>query len=215
MSSLVLSPAYVHDTPSCKKTELEICSAGNGACHLTPLHNYKSQASDRYINTDYIIASVLKGLGVRKVVISYDIACKWSIHHLQRISDNHPDLNVDDLEFSYLVPKFHLPAHGASCQTEYSFNYTKGVGRTHGETIEQGWANVNLAALATREMGPGARHLTLDDIWSGWNWRKILGMGNHFSRAMLGFPADAPLRRSVSSKSIESCPRERQALLGE
>ena len=144
---------------------------------------------NRYINTDYIIASVLKGLAVRNVVISYDIACKWSIHYLQRISDNHPDLDLKDLKFSYLIPKFHLPAHGASCQTDYSFNYAKGVGRTHGETVEQGWANVNLAALSTREMGPGARHLALDDIWSGWNWKKTLGMGNYFPHAPLSSTA--------------------------
>ena len=136
------------------------------------------------------MASVLKGVAVRQVIISYDIACKWSIHHLERFSDNHPDLSVKDFDFSYLVPKFHLPAHSESCQTGYSFNYAKGVGRTHGETVEQGWANINLAALSTREMGPGARHLTLDDIWGGWNWRKILGMGNHFPRTLLGFHAD-------------------------
>jgi len=93
------------------------------------------------------------------------------------MSDNHPDLDVKHLKFSYFVPKFHLPAHGASCQTDYSFNYAKGVGRTHGETIEQSWAGINPAALFTREMGPAARHLTLDDSWSGWNWKKILGMG--------------------------------------
>lgn len=120
---------------------------------------------------------MLKGLTVRNVVISYDIACKWSIHHLRRISDNHPDLDIKNLQLSYLIPKFHLPGHGASCQTKYSFNYAKGVGRTHGETVEHGWANMNLAALSTREMGPGARHLFLDDSWSGWNWKKILGMG--------------------------------------
>ena len=40
----------------------------------------------RYINTDYIIASVLKGVAIRDVVISYDIACKWSIHHLDHFS---------------------------------------------------------------------------------------------------------------------------------
>ena len=136
--------------------------------------------SHRYINTDYVVASVLKGLAIRDVIISYDITCKWSIHHSQRISDSHPDLNVKNLQLSYLIPKFHLPAHGKSCQTAYSFNYAKGVGRTHGETVEQGWANTNPAALSTREMGPGARHLVLDDSWSGWNWKKILGMGITF-----------------------------------
>ena len=114
---------------------------------------------------------------VTNVVISYDVACKWSIYHLKRFSQNHPNLDVKAFQFSYLVPKFHLPGHGTSCQTEYSFNYAKGVGRTHGETVEQEWAHINLAALSTREMGPGARHLTLDDSWNWWNWRKVLGMG--------------------------------------
>ena len=53
------------------------------------------------------------------------------------------------------------------------------MGRTHGETVEQEWAYINLAALSTREMGPGARHATLDDSWGGWNWRKILGFGTY------------------------------------
>ena len=26
-------------------------------------------------------------------------------------------------------------------------------------------------------MGPGTRHLALDDSWNWWNWRKVLGMG--------------------------------------
>ena len=120
---------------------------------------------------------MLKDVAVRDVVISYDVACKWSIHHLERFSKNHPDLDIDAFQFSYLIPKFHLPGHGTLCQTEYSFNFSKGVGRTHGETIEQEWAHINLAALSTREMGPGARHLTLDDSWNWWNWKKILGMG--------------------------------------
>ena len=179
-----------------------------------PNHS-RSQSLDRYINTDYIVASVLKGLAVRNVVISYDIACKWSIHHLERISNNHPDLDVEDVEFSYLVPKFHLPAHGTSCQTSYSFNYARGVGRTHGETVEQGWANVNSAALSTREMGPGARHLALDDLWGGWNWKKTLGIGNYFSRAPLSSTADISRRRPVSSESVESPPRNRGAYLRE
>lgn len=121
---------------------------------------------------------MLKGIAVSNVTISYDIACKWSVYHLERISKYHPDLDVSRLQLSYLIPKFHLPGHGTSCQTDYSFNYAKGVGRTHGETVEQGWSSMNLAALSTREMGPGARHLALDDSWSGWNWKKILGMGN-------------------------------------
>lgn len=131
----------------------------------------------RYINTDYILASVLKDTDIRDIAFSYDVNCKFSVHHPERTSLNHPDLNIENFHITYLIPKFHLPGHGPSCQTNYSFNFSKGVGRTHGETVEQEWAHINPAALSTREMGPGARHLTLDDSWSWWNWKKILGMG--------------------------------------
>ena len=57
---------------------------------------------------------------------------------------------------------------------------------------------MNLAALSTREMGPGARHLALDDYWSGWNWRKILNMGKILPRQcaprLIMFPGDFLLR---------------------
>ncbi|KAF9778059.1 hypothetical protein BJ322DRAFT_1015179, partial [Thelephora terrestris] len=98
-------------------------------------------------------------------------------HLLQRISDNHPDLDIKNMQLSYFIPRFHRPSYGDLCQSKYLFNYARGVGRTHGETIEQSWSNMNLAALSTQEMGPGAWHLSLNDHWSGWNWKKILGMG--------------------------------------
>jgi len=147
---------------------------------------------------------------VQRVTISYDIACKWSINHLKRFSENHPDLDVGKFKFSYYVPKFHLPGHGAPCQTNYSFNYARGVGRTHGETVEQEWAHINLAALSTREMGPGARHLTLDDNWGGWNWKKTLGMGTMGSLKLVPvndeprFPGDLLLRSLLKALVMKS-----------
>ena len=143
---------------------------------------------------------MLKDATVRNVVISYDVACKWSIHHLERFSKNHPDLNVNRFQFSYLVPKFHLPGHGTPCQTEYSFNLLKGVGRTYSETIEQEWAHINLAALLTREMGPGACHLTLDDGWNWWNWKKILGMG--MTNPTLPLPTNAKTQGDLFLRNL-------------
>ena len=142
-----------------------------------PQRRILNDTESSYINTDYIIASVLRGIAVLMVVISYDIACKWSIYLLERLAKNHPDLDIEKFLLYYLVPKFHLPGHATPCQTDFSFNFAKGVGRTHGETIEQEWSHINLAALSTREMGPGSRHLALDDSWNWWNWKKILGMG--------------------------------------
>ena len=94
--------------------------------------------------------------------------------------DNMPStlqLNLRDRDVTFLVPKFHLPAHIASCQWSYSFNWTKGVGRTDGEEPERGWANLNPAASSTKDMGPGHRRDTLDDYFGDWNWKKIIKLG--------------------------------------
>jgi len=144
--------------------------------------------SIRYINTDYIVASYLRHCQVYDIKISYDIACKWSINLHDRFEAQHEDVDLSKYSITYLVPKFHLPAHGARCQAQYSFNYTHGVGRTHGETVEQEWAYINPVALSTREMGPGARHSALDDSWGGWNWKKLLGLGEYIDRSLSPCP---------------------------
>ena len=53
----------------------------------------------------------------------------------------------------------------------------EGVGRTVGEDVETIWAGTNPLAPSVREMGPAARHDTLNDHWNGWNFRKIVGFG--------------------------------------
>lgn len=78
---------------------------------------------------------------------------------------------------TYLVPKFHLPAHIESYNLMFSFNLTPGIGRTDGEAPERGWANINPVAQSTKEMGPGTRHDTLNDHFGNWNWKKVIGMG--------------------------------------
>ena len=128
---------------------------------------------------DYIFLLTLRDEKVLMIKISYDIICRWIINLFRRINTYPLELRIPENRFSfeYFIPKFHLPAHGSSCHTKYSFNYRPGVGRTHGENIESGWAHTNPAAVATREMGPGARHSALDSHWGGWNWRKITGLG--------------------------------------
>ena len=131
---------------------------------------------------DYIFLSTLRDEKVKSIKISYDIACRWSIKLRQRIQNYSEALQIPEDKFAleYFIPKFHLPAHGSSCHTKYSFNYRPGVGRTHGENIESGWAHTNPAAVSTREMGAGARHSALDGHWGGWNWRKIIGFGKFY-----------------------------------
>lgn len=111
--------------------------------------------------------------------ISYDICCQWSIHLVTRMHKYPEEYHVNFLYvvWAFFVPKFHLPAHVERCQTAYSFNFGRHVGRTDGEAPERGWADINAVATSTQEMGPGSRRDTLDDHFGDWNFRKVVAMG--------------------------------------
>jgi len=86
----------------------------------------------------------------------------------------------------FAVPKFHISAHGLSCQSSFSFNYQPHMARTDGEDPERWWAHINPVSMSTKEMGPGARLDTLDDHAGAWNWRKITGFGECFRLVING-----------------------------
>ncbi|KAH9482659.1 hypothetical protein JR316_0004759 [Psilocybe cubensis] len=117
---------------------------------------------------------------VKRIFVSYDIACQWYKNIWQRMgtmlpAPMHISSSVDNIQF--LVPKFHIAAHIQECILKFSFNTTKYVGRTDGEAPERGWSATNALATSTREMGPGFRRDTLDDHFNDWNWKKITGLG--------------------------------------
>ena len=133
----------------------------------------------RYANMDFIFASATKTTTARRLVVSYDIACQWHKHLRSRMVSipTKYRLDLDGHIMEYVIPKFHIGAHGSSCQTKFSLNFRPHMGRTDGENIERGWAWLNPASLSTREMGLGARQDALDDQWSFWNWRIIVSLG--------------------------------------
>lgn len=128
-----------------------------------------------YLHMDYVVLKTLQQGTPDQVVISYDIACQWSVNFWRRAesygSGFLPPQTRDQIIF--LVPKFHLAAHIQKCQRERSFNKTRGVGRTDGEAPERTWASSNLVASSTKEMAPGSRRDTLDDHFNDHNWRKV------------------------------------------
>ncbi|KAF8415032.1 hypothetical protein L210DRAFT_3658007 [Boletus edulis BED1] len=136
------------------------------------------QKGEKYINMDYLLFSMLRHNSTNILNISYDIACQWSKNLSTRIVDLPSSMQfpLSEKRINFLVPKFHLPAHVEKCQTTYSFNFTKGVGRTDGEAPERGWANINPVASSTKEMGPGARRDTLDDHFGHSNWKKVVSL---------------------------------------
>ena len=125
---------------------------------------------------DYILLSTLACSlpDVKSLCISYDITCSYSKNFLRRIQQMPSHLHVDfpSIPVRWAIPKFHLLAHGPSCQSSYSLNYMHGVGCTSGEGIESNWAISNPAALSTREMSTATQHETLNDVFGAVNWAK-------------------------------------------
>ncbi|KAG1894512.1 uncharacterized protein F5891DRAFT_1255199 [Suillus fuscotomentosus] len=124
-------------------------------------HNFKRpcsvgdfQKGERYINMDYLFFSSMRSShGVHVLNISYDISCQWNKNLWSRMSafPHKYHINHNEKVITFLVPKFHLPAHIACCQNRFSFNFIKGVGRTNGEAPE---------LLARWDPDPGERPLT-------------------------------------------------------
>ena len=141
----------------------------------------------RFVNFDFPLVQVMLSimrLGLRRMVISYDIACKYHINFLKRVRDEAwPLMTLEQqreflsCNIIWLVPKFHLAAHIEGCADKFSFNYTKNVGRTCGELVESNWASLGTLATSTREMGFGHRRDTLNDAMADWNWRKAVKEG--------------------------------------
>jgi hypothetical protein len=141
--------------------------------HFTDYHRC------RYINMDYMFFSSIE-FCVLALVVSYDIICQWYKNLWARMSRYRSSFNIDKDNVTFLVPKFHLPAHIDKCHTSFSFNLTKWVARTDGEAPERGWSHINPVASSTKKMSPGHRRDTLDDHFGDWNWKKVIGMGTVF-----------------------------------
>ncbi|KIK33966.1 hypothetical protein CY34DRAFT_98770, partial [Suillus luteus UH-Slu-Lm8-n1] len=144
------------------------------------------QKGEKYVNMDYLVFSVLVSFGLAVFNLSYDIACQWhkKIWSRNSMMPQRLQFNRENKTVRFFVPKFHLKAHIQSCQTAFSFNFSKGVGRTDGEAPERGWADINRVATSTREMGPGNRRDTLDDHFGDWNWKKTTMLGRTLLRKL-------------------------------
>ena len=76
-----------------------------------------------------------------------------------------------------VIGKMHAHTHLDVCQYRYSLYYTKGVGRTDGEQAERFWSEANQVAGSTKQMNPGNRCDTLDDVINDWNKSKMVHFG--------------------------------------
>ncbi|KAJ8515304.1 hypothetical protein ONZ45_g7245 [Pleurotus djamor] len=142
------------------------------------------QKGERYANSDFVVHFTLKDQEFSHLVISYDIACQYSRNFATRNRDFPSDLRLRRgaiNAISYVVPKFHLYAHGQACQAKFNLNYILWSAETDGEDPERWWSHINPVSMSTKIMGPGSRVDTIDDHATAWNWRKIV----HMDRSLL------------------------------
>ncbi|KAJ7811147.1 hypothetical protein B0H14DRAFT_3090662 [Mycena olivaceomarginata] len=161
------SHCVAHDTVDKPDREARgTASSGVGAVDCAR-HNMKRpnavgdlQLGERYINMDYIFFGSIAGSPLMRFLY-------------------HDTLTIDGTGkfMTFLVPKFHLPAHIEACNLKFSFHLTRDVGQTDGEAPERGWADANPLARSTKEMGPGFRRDTMDDHFNDWNHKKIIALG--------------------------------------
>ncbi|KAI0039987.1 hypothetical protein FA95DRAFT_1503469 [Auriscalpium vulgare] len=168
------------------------------------------QRGERYCNMDYILLSTIARTAgnVKMLVLSYDIACQFSINFLSRMAQYPEGLRIkfNDVTIIFVIPKFHILGHGEKCQLGLNINTTEGLGRTCGEGIESGWAETNGAALSTREMSPASRRESLDDFFGAINWRKTITLGKLLTRTLKQAMAALADQKKALEESNDTIP---------
>ena len=159
---------------------------------------------------DYLFFSALRDMPIKRINISYDIVCQWEHHLWERMLTLPLPMHLPHAEKTVVtfIPKFHLPAHVRECQWKYSFNYIQGGARTDGEAPERGWSTLNAVVSSTKEMGPGHRQDTLDDLIGDSNWKKTIGLGRHVNPRLRSYLHQ--IGASILRKIIEAIPERNE-----
>ncbi|KIY52531.1 hypothetical protein FISHEDRAFT_69789 [Fistulina hepatica ATCC 64428] len=131
-----------------------------------PLGVGELQKGERYVNVDYILHSTLHN------------SRAWFIDMAQ-------------VTWNWLVPKFHLIAHVLKCRLNFSFNFERDVGHTEGEAPERNWGSLNPLASQMKEMGPRNWRDCLEYHLGNRNYKKKARGGEHILQK---FKAAIPMR---------------------
>ncbi|KAJ7074440.1 hypothetical protein C8F01DRAFT_1242680 [Mycena amicta] len=193
-------------------TGLHVSGVGGCVCArhgvVRPMGLGDLQKGERYANMDWILMSAVDGIGVKRLVLSYDIACQWKqrlalraaalvSREAERVEelaeeegwedDEGPAIRTDLAKYrlQFALPVWHAAAHEAGCQAANSLSHAVGVGRTDGEGIERTWAILNPIAYSTKEMGEEHRHDTIDDKVDHINFEKNVKEGDSLARKLI------------------------------
>ncbi|KAG1855306.1 hypothetical protein F4604DRAFT_1932369 [Suillus subluteus] len=168
------------------------------------------QKGKRYTNMDFLFFSTLHGRCIDILNISYDITCQWHKNLWQKMLTMPLNLHLNHLEtfVRFFIPKFRLPTHILTCQTDFSFNFSKNIGHTNGEAPKHGWSNINPVASSTKEMGPGSQRDTLNDHFGDWNWKKVVGLGATLLHKMIEAKGEQKVNQTAFQELSEALAPE-------
>jgi hypothetical protein len=131
---------------------------------------------------DFTIFSALVGISLLRIVITYNIVCQWLKDFRKQMEEFPKGMRIPNAtKVNVAIPGWHINGHGKTCQENFNLTYMEGAGRTVGEEVETTWAGTNPLAPTLHEMGPAARHDTLNNHWIGWNFRKVFGFRMPFA----------------------------------
>ncbi|TFK78062.1 hypothetical protein K466DRAFT_446088, partial [Polyporus arcularius HHB13444] len=130
------------------------------------------QKGERHVNVDFVFMSSLQQNTPEEIMASYDVSCIYDKNFDFRFDKYGWD--VSDHTIEWAIPKFHINAHRELCRANYNLHFIPFACRYDGESIERLWSEFNAAATSTKEMGPGSRRDTLDDIFGHHNWGKVI-----------------------------------------
>ncbi|RDX44783.1 hypothetical protein OH76DRAFT_1538039 [Lentinus brumalis] len=130
------------------------------------------QKGERHVNVDFVFQSSLRQNAPEDILASYDVSCIYDKNIDFRFDKYGWDASDHNIEWA--IPKFHINAHREHCRANYNLHFIPFACRYDGESIERLWAEFNAAATSTKEMGPGSRRDTLDDIFAHHNWGKVI-----------------------------------------
>ncbi|KIJ38568.1 hypothetical protein M422DRAFT_176332, partial [Sphaerobolus stellatus SS14] len=101
---------------------------------------------EKFVNVDFAHIHILRDrvkAGLKRIMISYDVACRYNINFERRITHCDWPLvtqrelrDLKSIKITWLIPKFYLAAHIEGCTDKFSYNWMKDVGRTCGENVE-------------------------------------------------------------------------------
>jgi hypothetical protein len=134
----------------------------------------------RQKNIDYAVCQALNGptmAGVTRVLLIYDIMCRWWKNFLARVDSSEFLELSPSLEISRGIGDMHVKGHVKGCLTGYGLSYIEGAGIVDGEILETLWSVLNESSPSTRGATLAHRGEILDDHMNHSNWKKVVGIG--------------------------------------